>query len=239
MATTNHDHVGRALDLLRAGLAPFVAREVTERIKAQAVRMDALQRFAEDPALADPPMVEKPHDSQTVDCPPNRDNPRSGTASTTPWPRASSPPSNTSCSTARTSTTITRRAEQSSSSSRDGITPIVVTGASVSNPPWPSRGATRKLHETQALNRPLKRGNSNVADRRRDVGPRVAPLEGARRSAPAPVLDAPGLPVPAYEPCQLRPRQPHHLCQVAPDQPLVRLAQSLVWNIHYPIDLWG
>ena len=58
MATTNHDHVGRALDLLRAGLAPFVAREVTERIKAQAVRMDALQRFAEDPALVDRPMAD-------------------------------------------------------------------------------------------------------------------------------------------------------------------------------------
>ena len=77
---------------------------------------------------------------------------RSGSASTTPWPRASSPPSNASCSTARTSTTITRRAEQSSSSSRDGITPIVVTGALVSNPPSPSRGAIRTLHETQALN---------------------------------------------------------------------------------------
>ena len=44
----------------------------------------------------------------------------------------------------------------------DGITRIVVTGASVSNPRWPSRGATRKLHETQAPNRPLKRGNSNI-----------------------------------------------------------------------------
>ena len=86
---------------------------------------------------------------------------RSGSASTTPWPRASSPPSNANCSTARTSTTTTKRAEPSSSSSRDGITPIVVTGAWVSNPPSPSRGATRKLHETQALNRPLKRGNSS------------------------------------------------------------------------------
>ena len=59
---------------------------------------------------------------------------------------------------------ITRRAEPSSSSSRDGITRIVVTGASVSNPPSPSRGATRKLHETQALLCPLNRGNSS--DRR-------------------------------------------------------------------------
>ena len=86
---------------------------------------------------------------------------RSGTASTTPWPRAPSPPSNASYSTARTSTTTTRRAEPSSSSSRDGITRIVVTRALVSNPPSPSRGAIRTLHETQALNRPLNRGNSN------------------------------------------------------------------------------
>ena len=58
MATTNHDRVGRALDLLRTGLAPFVAREVTDRVKAQAVRMDAIRRFAEDPALADRPMID-------------------------------------------------------------------------------------------------------------------------------------------------------------------------------------
>ena len=51
----------------------------------------------------------------------------------------------------------------SSSSSRDGITRIGVANASVSNPRWSSRGATRKLHETQALNRPLKRGNSKHA----------------------------------------------------------------------------
>ena len=85
---------------------------------------------------------------------------RSGSASTTPWPRASSQPSNVNYSTARTSATITQRADQSSSSSRDGTTRIVVTGASVSNPRWPSRGATRKRHETQALHCPQNRGNS-------------------------------------------------------------------------------
>jgi hypothetical protein len=31
MAVTNHDRVGRALDLLRKGLAPFVARECKAR----------------------------------------------------------------------------------------------------------------------------------------------------------------------------------------------------------------
>ena len=58
MAATNHDRVGRAMELLRTGLAPFVAREVTARVKAQAVRMDAIRRFAEDPALADRPMID-------------------------------------------------------------------------------------------------------------------------------------------------------------------------------------
>ena len=46
------------MELLRAGLAPFVEREVIERVKAQAVRMDTIRRFAEDPALADRPMVD-------------------------------------------------------------------------------------------------------------------------------------------------------------------------------------
>ena len=58
MATTNHDRVGKAMDLLRSGLAPFVSREVTERVKTRAVRMDAVRRFAEDPMLADRPMAE-------------------------------------------------------------------------------------------------------------------------------------------------------------------------------------
>ena len=71
-----------------------------------------------------------------------------------------------------------RREAQSSSSSRDGITPIVVTGALVSNPPSPSRGATRTLHETQALNRPLKRGNSTLARRlRRFTQPQLLAID--------------------------------------------------------------
>ena len=58
MAATNHERVGRAMELLRAGLAPFVEREVIERVKARAVRMDTIRRFAEDPALADRPMAD-------------------------------------------------------------------------------------------------------------------------------------------------------------------------------------
>jgi predicted AAA+ superfamily ATPase len=51
MAITNHERVGKALDLLRAGLAPFVEREVQAAVKAGTVRMDAIRRFADDPLL--------------------------------------------------------------------------------------------------------------------------------------------------------------------------------------------
>jgi len=47
MAITNQERVGKAMDLLQAGLAPFVEREV----RAGTVRMDAVRRFAEDPML--------------------------------------------------------------------------------------------------------------------------------------------------------------------------------------------
>ena len=56
MATTNHERVNKAMELLRSGLAPFVQREVTEKVKANVVRMDAIRRFAEDPKLADKPI---------------------------------------------------------------------------------------------------------------------------------------------------------------------------------------
>jgi predicted AAA+ superfamily ATPase len=51
MAITNQERVGKALDLLRSGLAPFVEREVHAAVKAGSVRMDAVRRFAEDPQL--------------------------------------------------------------------------------------------------------------------------------------------------------------------------------------------
>ena len=37
MAITNHERVGKALDLLKAGLAPFVEREFTNIYKATAL----------------------------------------------------------------------------------------------------------------------------------------------------------------------------------------------------------
>ena len=56
MATTNHDRVGKAMELLRDGLAPFVQREVTAKSKARAVRIESIRRFAEDPMLVDKPI---------------------------------------------------------------------------------------------------------------------------------------------------------------------------------------
>ena len=58
MAITNHDRIGKALDLLREGLAPFVDREVTDKVKARAVRIDTIRRFAENPMLANKPVAE-------------------------------------------------------------------------------------------------------------------------------------------------------------------------------------
>ncbi|MFZ1124205.1 MAG: Swt1 family HEPN domain-containing protein [Candidatus Baltobacteraceae bacterium] len=56
MAVTNQERVGKAMELLRAGLAPFVEREVQSAIKGGVVRMDGLRRFAEDPMLSNKPI---------------------------------------------------------------------------------------------------------------------------------------------------------------------------------------
>jgi Swt1-like HEPN/Protein of unknown function (DUF499) len=58
MATTNQERVGKAMELLRAGLAPFVEREVQSAVKAGTVRMDAVRRFAEDPMLGNKPIAQ-------------------------------------------------------------------------------------------------------------------------------------------------------------------------------------
>ena len=58
MAMTSQDRVGKALDLLKAGLAPFVEREIHAAVKAGAVNMDTVRRFAENPALANKPIAE-------------------------------------------------------------------------------------------------------------------------------------------------------------------------------------
>jgi predicted AAA+ superfamily ATPase len=58
MAITNQERVGKGLDLLRAGLAPFVEREIHAAVERRSVRMDAIRRFAEDPVLAQKQIAE-------------------------------------------------------------------------------------------------------------------------------------------------------------------------------------
>ena len=48
MAITNHDRVGKAMEWLREGLAPFVERELNDKVRRNAVHLDALRRFEID-----------------------------------------------------------------------------------------------------------------------------------------------------------------------------------------------
>lgn len=50
MATTNRERVGKALDLLRQGLAPYVQREIQS--KSKQIPMERIRRYTEDPHLA-------------------------------------------------------------------------------------------------------------------------------------------------------------------------------------------
>jgi predicted AAA+ superfamily ATPase len=58
MAISNQDRVGKGLELLRAGLSPFVAREVQAAVKAGALQLAAVQRYAEDPILSKKPITD-------------------------------------------------------------------------------------------------------------------------------------------------------------------------------------
>jgi predicted AAA+ superfamily ATPase len=58
MAITNQERVGKAMELLRAGLAPFAEREVRDGVSKGSVRMEAVRRFAEDPMLGKKPILE-------------------------------------------------------------------------------------------------------------------------------------------------------------------------------------
>lgn len=57
MATTNHERVGKALDLLKAGLGPFVDRELKRAIKNKRVDASVLNWF-DDPNLRKRPLTE-------------------------------------------------------------------------------------------------------------------------------------------------------------------------------------
>lgn len=57
MASTNHERVGNALDLLRAGLGPFVEREIKAAMK-DGTSIPSLQALASDPLIKDKPITE-------------------------------------------------------------------------------------------------------------------------------------------------------------------------------------
>jgi len=57
MAVTNHERVGNALDLLRAGLGPFVEREIKASMK-DGVSVPALQALASDALIKDKPITD-------------------------------------------------------------------------------------------------------------------------------------------------------------------------------------
>lgn len=52
MARTHRERVGKAMDLLQAGLGPFVEREVHERVNRGILQMQTIRRFADDPNLS-------------------------------------------------------------------------------------------------------------------------------------------------------------------------------------------
>ncbi len=58
MAITNQERIGKAMELLREGVAPYVEREVLAAVKAGTVRMEAIKRFAEDPMLGQKPIAQ-------------------------------------------------------------------------------------------------------------------------------------------------------------------------------------
>ena len=58
MADTNNERVGKALDLLKEGLGPFVAREVKSALGKHQLSSAELQQFASDPNLSQRPVVE-------------------------------------------------------------------------------------------------------------------------------------------------------------------------------------
>ena len=58
MAITNHERVGKALELLKAGLGPFVEREVKGALESRRLDAFKLRDYAEDAVLANKPVSE-------------------------------------------------------------------------------------------------------------------------------------------------------------------------------------
>ena len=58
MAITNHERVGKVLELLKAGLGPFVEREVKGPLESRRLDAFKLRDYAEDAVLANKPVSE-------------------------------------------------------------------------------------------------------------------------------------------------------------------------------------
>ena len=58
MAITNHERFGKSLDLLKAGLGPFVDREVKGASESRRLDVFKLRDYAEDPVLANKPTAD-------------------------------------------------------------------------------------------------------------------------------------------------------------------------------------
>ena len=58
MAITNHERVGKSLELLKAGLGPFVDREIKAAIATNSLSMQKVKSFVDDPILANKRMGE-------------------------------------------------------------------------------------------------------------------------------------------------------------------------------------
>jgi len=56
MAITNHERVGKALEMLKAGLGPFVEREIKGAMESKRLDDHKLRDYAEDPVLANKPI---------------------------------------------------------------------------------------------------------------------------------------------------------------------------------------
>ena len=59
MAITNHERVGKALDLLKAGLGPFVKREIKSAVESRKLDAHPLHGFGKDRGLGNKPISEQ------------------------------------------------------------------------------------------------------------------------------------------------------------------------------------
>jgi hypothetical protein len=56
MAVSNHERVGKALELLKTGLGPFVEREIKSAMESKRLDGQKLRGYADDPVLANKPI---------------------------------------------------------------------------------------------------------------------------------------------------------------------------------------